>query len=83
MLAGEFLKPLEVMQVALAEHIGVPVQSINETIRGELGISSETAWLLSDAFETRPEFWVNLQSSYDMAKSRPLIKRVKKLQAVR
>ena len=83
MLAGEFLKPLEVTQVALAEHIGVPVQSINETIRGELGISSETAWLLSDAFETRPEFWVNLQSSYDMAKSRPLIKRVKKLQAVR
>ena len=83
MLAGEFLKPLEVTQVALAEHIGVPVQSINETIRGELGVSSETAWLLSDAFETRPEFWVNLQSSYDMAKSRPLIKRVKKLQAVR
>ena len=83
MLVEEFLKPLEVTQVALAEHIGVPVQRINEIVRGKRGISSETAWLLSEAFETSPEFWVNLQSSYDLAKSRPPKRRVKKLKAVR
>jgi addiction module HigA family antidote len=83
MLVEEFLKPLRVTQVALAEHIGVPVQRINEIVRGKRGVSSETAWLLSEALETSPEFWVNLQSSHDLAKSRPLKRRVKKLQAVR
>jgi len=70
-LQEEFLSPLEVTQVALAEHIGVSVQRINEIVRGKRGITPETAWLFSQAFGTTPEFWVNLQVNYDLASARP------------
>lgn len=70
-LREEFLVPLGQTQVALAEHIGVPLQRINELIRGKRGITPETAWLLAQALNTTPEFWVNLQTAYDLALSRP------------
>ncbi|OFV86914.1 MAG: addiction module antidote protein, HigA family [Acidobacteria bacterium RBG_16_68_9] len=70
-LRAEFLEPLRLSQVALAAHIGVSVQRINELVRGKRGITPETAWLLSQAFGTTPEFWINLQSNHDLAKSRP------------
>ena len=43
-LLEEFLNPLEITQVAFARHIGVPVQRINELVRGKRGITPETAW---------------------------------------
>ena len=70
-LEQEFLKPLGVSQVALAAHLGVPVQRINELVRGKRGVTPETAWLLAQALNTTPEFWVNLQTAYDLARSRP------------
>jgi len=70
-LQKEFLAPLGLSQVALAEHLGVPVQRINEVIRGKRGVTPETAWLLSQAFGTTPQFWVNLQVNYDLARARP------------
>ena len=70
-LAEEFLKPLKLTQVALADHIGVPVQRVNEIVRGKRGITAETAWLLSGTFATAPDFWINLQTSYDLATRRP------------
>src|SRR2546427_7920014 len=70
-LQEEFLAPLGLTQVKLAEHIGVPVQRINEIIRGKRGITPETAWLFAQAFGTTPQFWVNLQSNYDLASARP------------
>ncbi|HXV37574.1 MAG TPA: HigA family addiction module antitoxin [Myxococcota bacterium] len=70
-LLEEFLVPLGQTQVALAEHLGVPVQRINELIRGKRGVTPETAWLLAQALDTTPEFWLNLQASYDLARSRP------------
>jgi len=66
MLHEEFLKPTGLTQVALAKHLGIPVQRINELIRGKRGVTPETAWLLAGAFGTSPEFWINLQN-----KSRP------------
>jgi addiction module HigA family antidote len=81
-LAEEFLKPLGITQVALAEHIGVPVQRINELVRGKRGITPETAWLFSQAFGTTPELWINLQNSYDLARSRRTVRQVKRLQVV-
>ena len=44
---------------------------MNEIARGKRGISAETAWLLSGAFGTTPDFWINLQTSYDLATKRP------------
>ena len=70
-----------VTQVAFAEHIGVPVQRINEIIRGKRGVTPATAWLLSLALGTTPEFWVNLQAGHDLALNRPKT-RVKKLRQV-
>ena len=70
-LSQEFLIPLGISQVAFAAHLGVPVQRINELIRGKRGITPDTAWLLSQALDTTPEFWINLQTAYDLARSRP------------
>jgi len=70
-LAEEFLAPLGLTQVAFAQHIGVPVQRINEIVRGKRGVTPDTAWLFSQALGTSPEFWLNLQASHDLARSRP------------
>jgi addiction module HigA family antidote len=70
-LRNEFLIPLEISQVAFASHIGIPVQRINEIVRGKRGVTPETAWLLSQALGTTPQFWVNLQTNHDLAKARP------------
>ena len=70
-LSEEFLKPLEVTQVALAAHLGIPVQRVNELVRGKRGVTPETAWLLAGAFGTTPEFWLNLQANNDLARARP------------
>ena len=70
-LSEEFLKPLGVTQVALAEHLGVPVQRINELVRGKRGVTPQTAWLLAGAFGTTPDFWINLQTAHDLAVTRP------------
>lgn len=71
-LREEFLLPLGLTQVRFAAHIGVPVQRINEIIRGKRGITPETAWLLAQALGTTPEFWTNLQANYDLASNRPV-----------
>lgn len=80
-LLEEFLNPLGLTQVALAVHIGVPVQRINEIVKGKRGITPDTAWLLSQTFGTTPEFWINLQTTYDLAKSLPkkTVERLKKV----
>ena len=67
----EFLNPLELSQVSFAKHIGVPVQRVNEIVRGKRGISPETAWLFAEALGTTPEFWLNLQTNYDLVRFRP------------
>jgi addiction module HigA family antidote len=70
-LRAEFLEPLGLSQVALAAHLDVSVQRINELVRGKRGITPDTAWLLAQALGTTPQFWINLQSAHDLAKSRP------------
>ena len=70
-LSQEFLAPLRVSQVALAAHLGVPVQRINELVRGKRGVTPATAWLLAQAFNTTPQYWMNLQTAHDLARSRP------------
>ena len=70
-LLEEFINPLGLSQVALATHISVPVQRVNEIVRGKRGITPEIAWLFSEALGTTPEFWMNLQSNYDLVLSNP------------
>ncbi len=66
-LREEFLAPLGITQVAFAAHLGVPVQRINELVRGKRGVTAETAWLLAAALGTTPQFWLNLQANHDLA----------------
>jgi addiction module HigA family antidote len=70
-LREEYLVPLGITQVALADHLDIPLQRINEIVRGRRGVSPETAWLLAGALDTTPEFWVNLQAMHDLARTRP------------
>lgn len=51
-LGEEFLGPMGVTQTVFAEHLGGPVQRINEIIRSKRSISSETAWLFAKALGT-------------------------------
>ncbi|MEQ1892814.1 MAG: HigA family addiction module antitoxin [Planctomycetota bacterium] len=59
-LREEFLRRLAVTQVEFAAHIGVPLQRVNEIVRGKRGVSPETAWFFAGALGTTPEFWINL-----------------------
>ncbi len=80
-LLEEFLKPLRMTQVAFARHIGVPLQRINEIIRGKRGVTPATAWLFSQALGTTPELWLNLQQNHDLEKNRP-VKKIPRLRAI-
>lgn len=78
-LREEFLGVLGVSQLAFARHLGIPVQRVNELVRGKRGVTPETAWLLAQALGTTPEFWLNLQAAYDLFRNRP----AKPVQALR
>ncbi len=66
-LQKEFLEPLEFTQRALATHLKIPAQRVNEIVKGKRGVSPDTAWLLADAFGTSPEFWSNLRTVHDLS----------------
>lgn len=70
-LLQEFLNPMELTQKGLADYLDIPIQRINEIVKGKRGVTPGTAWLLSKALDTTPEFWMNLQSLYDLSKTRP------------
>jgi addiction module HigA family antidote len=80
-LLKEYLEPMGVSQKQLSTHLGIPVQRVNEIVKGKRGISPDTAWLFSQAFNTSPEFWLNLQTSHDLSVHRPS-KKVKTLTMV-
>jgi antitoxin HigA-1 len=57
-------------QSKLAEKMSVSLQRVNELVNGKRGMTAETALHLSRVLETSPEFWMNLQSAYDLARAR-------------
>jgi addiction module HigA family antidote len=65
-LKEEFLVPYGLSANRLALAIGVPPNRITAIIKGDRGITGETAMLLGHAFNTSPEFWVNLQARYEL-----------------
>ena len=65
-LLEEFLKPLEMSQVALAEKMGVPIQRVNTLINGKRDMTAMTAVLLARVLKTSSEFWMNLQVACDL-----------------
>lgn len=75
-LLEEFLEPLGMTQVALARKMGVPIQRVNTLVNGKRGVTAETALLLAKVFDTSPEFWMNLQTAYDLWHAREAMAKV-------
>ncbi|MBN2286068.1 MAG: HigA family addiction module antidote protein, partial [Tissierellales bacterium] len=65
-LKEEFLDPMNITQYRLAKDINVPPRRINEIVLGKRGISTDTALRLGRYFSMSPEFWINLQTHYDL-----------------
>lgn len=68
-LRDEFLEPLQLSATKLASLMGVPATRITAIIneKERRAITADTAFRLSCVFKTTPEFWLNLQSNYDVA----------------
>jgi len=69
-LLEEFLIPMDVSQNALARGIAVPPRRINEIVLGKRAISADTALRLARYFGTSEQFWMGLQSDYDLEEAR-------------
>ena len=65
-LMEEFLKPMNITQNQLAMDIHVPAPRIYAIVKGTRAVSADTALRLGKYFGTEPEFWLNLQSNYDL-----------------
>jgi len=65
-LKMEFLDEFGLSAYALAKALRVPVNRISGIVNGERAITAETALRLARFFGTSPEFWLNLQTHYDL-----------------
>ena len=69
-LLKEFLEPLGISQNKLARDIDVSITRVNDIVHGKRGITADTALRLGAYFGTTPEFWINLQTRYDLKRAR-------------
>ena len=65
-LREEFLVPLNLSQYRLARRLRVPPRRINEIVLGKRSITADTALRLARFFDTSAQFWMNLQTRYDL-----------------
>jgi len=65
-LLEDFLKPMGLSQYRLARALGVPPQRVHDLVHGRRAITADTALRLAHAFSMEPQFWMNLQSRYDL-----------------
>ena len=65
-LLEEFLKPMNLSQNRVAIDIGVDARRINEIVLGKRSVTADTALRLARFFGNSPEFWLGLQSQYDL-----------------
>jgi len=65
-LLEEFMKPRGITQYRVAKDIHVSPRRINEIVKGLRAVSADTALRLGRYFGVAPQFWLNLQSSYDL-----------------
>ncbi|MCQ9369531.1 HigA family addiction module antitoxin [Brevibacterium sp. 50QC2O2] len=65
-LMEDFIGGFGITQHKLAVSIGVPPRRINEIVHGKRAITADTALRLGRYFGTDPQFWLNLQTRYDL-----------------
>jgi len=69
-LEEEFMRPFGLSANALAKRIDVPVTRISEIVRGDRGVTPDTALRLARLFNTSSELWLGLQAEYDLRVAR-------------
>jgi addiction module HigA family antidote len=69
-LLEEYIKPLGLTQASLAKELDISTNRLIELVRGKRGITANTALRLARRFDTSPEFWMNLQSAYELTEAR-------------
>lgn len=69
-LQEEFLHPLRLSAYALAKAIGVPQTRISQILHGKRAITADTALRLAKYFGNSPQFWLQLQETYDLEEER-------------
>jgi len=69
----EFLEPMGISQYRLAKDISVPPRRINEIVHGKRSITADTALRLGRLFRMTPQFWLNLQTRYDLEVTEDLL----------
>ena len=82
-LLEEFLQVYGVSQNRLGREIGMSPRAINEIVHGKRSITANSALRIAQFFGTSPEFWLNLQSSYDLEEAAKTIdlKSIKRFKA--
>lgn len=65
-LRKEYLEPLAMSPNALSIHLRVPAPRINEVVRERRAVTTDTALRLARYFNTTAQYWLNLQTSYDL-----------------
>jgi addiction module HigA family antidote len=68
-----YLAPLGLSAISLARRIHVPRTRIERLVKGETAVSADTAMRLAKVFSTTPEYWMNLQRAWDLARARETI----------
>ena len=69
-LIQDTINELGITQLELTKHLNIPIQRLNGVIKGRRGITPDTALRLSKVFRTTPEFWLNLQMTFDLWKAK-------------
>jgi addiction module HigA family antidote len=69
-LEEEFLRPMQLTQAKLARALRIPLNRVNEMVRGKRGITPQSALLLAAYFGNSAEFWMNLQTAHDLTLAR-------------
>ncbi len=69
-LLEEFLRPKKMTQAAAAGKMGIPLNRLNELVKGKRGITADTALRLAALFKTTPQFWMALQAEIDLYRAR-------------
>jgi len=72
-LLEEFLEPMGISQYRLAKDMSVPPRRINEIVHQKRAITADTALRLGIFFDMSPQFWMNLQSRYDLEKAEDML----------
>lgn len=75
-LREEFAAPLGLSANALSRELKVPTNRVTGILNGERAVTADTAFRLARYFGTTEEFWMNLQSAYELALVRPIAKAI-------